>query len=151
MAAVTPVRTRRAPAPAGSGAPARVRLSIVRPPSRHSHGRWPRPLWLALAFVFLSLLAVGAAHAYLVAGQVRLAHLQQQLDTAQNSERGLEVQVARLEDPAQVVTQGEQQGLSAPTQVTDLPLVAPTSAPRPAPRPAPRSSSSSSSGTRPRR
>jgi cell division protein FtsL len=73
--------------------------------------------------VLASLLAVGGAHAYLTAGQVRLARLQQQLESAQTTERGLEVQVAQLEDPSRVVNQAQQQGLTVPSQVTDLPLV----------------------------
>lgn len=70
-----------------------------------------------------SLLAAGGAHAYLVQGQVRLAQLQQELVTAQAQQHDLEVQVAQLESPSQVVSQGEQQGLTIPSQVTDLPLV----------------------------
>lgn len=69
------------------------------------------------------MLAVGGAHAYLVQGQVHLARLQHELTSAQAEQRNLEVQVAQLEDPSNVVAQAEQHGLSAPSQVTDLPLV----------------------------
>lgn len=76
-----------------------------------------------------SLLAVGGAHAYLVQGQVRLARLQHELTTAQSEQRALEVQVAQLEDPSNVVAQAEQHGLTVPSQVTDLPLVGTGAAP----------------------
>ncbi len=78
---------------------------------------------LALGTLLASLLLVGGAHAYLTAGQVRLARLQEQLGSAQARERGLQVQVAQLENPSHVVTQAQQQGLTVPSQVTDLPLV----------------------------
>ncbi|HAM02910.1 MAG TPA: hypothetical protein DCQ30_11905 [Acidimicrobiaceae bacterium] len=79
---------------------------------------------LAVGCAACSLLAVGGAHAYLVQGQVRLAHLQHELTTAQTEQRALEVQVAQLENPSNVVSQAEQHGLNVPSQVTDLPLVA---------------------------
>jgi cell division protein FtsL len=78
---------------------------------------------LAVGCAVCSVLAVGGAHAYLVQGQVRLAHLQHDLTTAQTEQRALEVQVAQLEDPSNVVSQAEQHGLNVPSQVTDLPLV----------------------------
>jgi cell division protein FtsB len=119
-----PARARRAPAPsaAPSASPSRrPPLRVVgprrRPPARR------RALALAVGGAVASLLAVGGAQAYLVQGQVRLARLQQQLTTAQSEQRSLEVQVARLEDPSNVVSQAERQGLSVPSQVTDLPLV----------------------------
>lgn len=78
---------------------------------------------LAVGVALASLLAVSGAHAYLVQGQVRLARLQQQLSSVQTEQRDLQVQVARLESPATVVSEGEKQGLTVPSQVTDLPLV----------------------------
>jgi cell division protein FtsL len=78
---------------------------------------------MAVAVALASLLAVAGAHAYLVQGQVRLARLEQQLSSAQSTQRDLEVQVARLDDPSHVVSQGEQHGLTVPAHVTDLPPV----------------------------
>jgi cell division protein FtsL len=78
---------------------------------------------VALVLVVGSLLAVAGAQAYLTQGQVRLARLQQQLTNEEARQRDLQLQVARLEDPSHVVGQAQQQGLSVPNQVTDLPLV----------------------------
>jgi uncharacterized protein HemX len=111
----------RAPAPSRAPAPRRPPLRVVGPRRRRPARR--RPLALAVGAALASLLAVGAAHAYLVQGQVRLAHLEQQLTAAQDQQRDLQVQLSRLEDPSHVVTQAEQQGLTVPSQVTDLPLV----------------------------
>lgn len=127
MAVATgPARLRRDQAP--------LRAPARRPPLRvvAPQRRPPRParrsgVGLALAVVLVALLAVAGAQAYLVQGQVRLAHLQQQLGSAQGRQRDLEAQVARLEDPAAVVGQAQRQGLSVPQQVTDLPLVTPSS------------------------
>ena len=125
MAATSaPARARRAPASAPAGAPRRPPLRVVRPERRGpSRSRLRPPVALALGSVLASLLAVGAAHAYLTAGQVKLAHIQQELAGAQATERSLQVQVAQLEDPSHVVARAQQQGLTVPTQVTDLPLV----------------------------
>ena len=126
MAIAAPARVRRAPAPGRQDRPRRPPLRVVTP-SRRQPPRSRRPLALAMGFALSSLLAVGAAHAYLVQGQVRLANLQQQLTAAQSEENGLQVQVAELEQPSHVVTQAQHQGLAVPAQVTDLPLVAGTS------------------------
>lgn len=121
--ATAPARARHTPLPARQPAGRRPPLRVVGPRRRRPQRARRSPLVLALGTVLASLLAVGGAHAYLTAGQVRLARLQQQLDSAQSSERGLEVQVAQLEDPSHVVNQAQQQGLTVPSQVTDLPLV----------------------------
>jgi cell division protein FtsL len=80
-------------------------------------------LVVSLVLSIGSLLVVAAAQAYLTQGQVRLARLQQQLSTEESRHRDLELQVAQLEDPSHVVSKAQQQGLSVPAQVTDLPLV----------------------------
>jgi hypothetical protein len=120
--ATAPAGVRRAPAPARQPA-RRPPLRVVGPRRNRPVRRRRSPLVLVLGTVLASLLTVAGAHAYLTAGQVRLARLQQQLSTAQSLERGLEVQVAQLEDPSRVVGQAQQQGLTVPGQVTDLPLV----------------------------
>ncbi|MHB8329595.1 MAG: hypothetical protein ACYDD6_08240 [Acidimicrobiales bacterium] len=70
-----------------------------------------------------SLLAVAGAEAYITQGQVRLARLEQQLNTQQADHRDLELQVAQLENPSSIVSQAQQHGLTVPSQVTDLPLL----------------------------
>jgi hypothetical protein len=126
MAVAAPARSRRAPAPARTPASRRPPLSVVAP--RHRPPLLRRRRALALGVALASVLAVGGAHAYLVEGQVRLARLQQQLAAAQVHQRDLEVEVARLQSPSQVVAQGTHQGLAVPSQVTDLPLVPASSA-----------------------
>jgi hypothetical protein len=131
MAVAAPARSRRAPAPARTPASRRPPLSVVAP--RHRPPLLRRRRALALGVALASVLAVGGAHAYLVEGQVRLARLQQQLAAAQVHQRDLEVEVARLQSPSQVVAQGTHQGLAVPSQVTDLPLVpAPSASAAPA-------------------
>jgi hypothetical protein len=67
---------------------------------------------------------VAAGHAYLTQGQVRLARLQGQLGSQLGQHRDLELQVAQLEQPANVLSQAQKQGLVVPSNVTDLPQVA---------------------------
>lgn len=124
MPTSAPARVRRASAPARPPASSRTPLRVVGPRPRPPASR--RPLVLAVGTAIASLLAVGAAHAYLTEGQVRLAQLEQQLDTAQTQQRSMEVQVAELEAPGRVVAQADKDGLSSPKSVTDLPLVSST-------------------------
>ncbi|MHB8682396.1 MAG: hypothetical protein ACYDA2_09935 [Acidimicrobiales bacterium] len=122
--AATATRARRAPATAPARqAPRRAPLRAVEPARRRTRRTRRGPLALSLTIAVGSLLSVAGAHAYLTQGQVHLARLQQQLSTAQAQNRDLELRVARLEDPQHVVTQAQQQGLTVPQQVTDLPLV----------------------------
>lgn len=121
--AATATRARRAPAPVRSAprrAPLRVVESRRRPPARRRRGI----LLASFALVVGSLLAVAGAQAYLTQGQVRLARIQQQLTTEQARHRDLELKVAQLDDPSHVVAKAQQQGLTVPAQVTDLPLIA---------------------------
>ena len=124
--AIGPARLRRDQAPARAPAPRRPPLRVVAPRRRPPRTARRSGVGLAVAIVLVTLLAVAGAQAYLVQGQVHLAHLQQQLDNAQGRQRDLEAQVARLEDPSAVVGAAQQQGMSVPQQVTDLPLVTPS-------------------------
>lgn len=120
--AATAARTRRIAAPQRTPAP-RKDLRVVAPATRRSRRPARRTLAIAVVIVVGSMLVVAGAQAYLTQGQVRLARLQQQLSNAQAQHRDLELQVAQLENPATVVAKGQQQGLTAPAQVTDVPLV----------------------------
>ena len=101
------------------------------------HAARPRPRRsrvlgvLAAVLVVGSLLAVAAAHAYLTEGQVSLTRMQHQLQGALTAQRSLEVQVARMEDPSHIVSQAQQQGLTAPSQIGDLQPVSLSSQPPP--------------------
>jgi hypothetical protein len=66
---------------------------------------------------------VVAASAYLTQGQVRLTRMQQQLTSELGQHRDLELRVAQLADPSNVVSQAQRDGLTAPSKVTDLPQV----------------------------
>jgi hypothetical protein len=70
---------------------------------------------------------VVAASAYLTQGQVRLTRMQQQLTAQLGRHRDLELRVAQLADPSNVVSQAQRHGLTAPSRVTDLPQVSPAS------------------------
>ena len=72
------------------------------------------------AIILMSLLIVVAASAYLTQGQVRLTRMQDQLTSVLGRHRVLEYRLARLSDPSRVVTQAENDGLVAPSKVTDL-------------------------------
>ncbi|HZU80456.1 MAG TPA: hypothetical protein VE991_11120, partial [Acidimicrobiales bacterium] len=122
-------RARRAPATAPLRTAPRRDLRVVKPASRRPRRASRRTLFAAVTLVVGSMLAVAGAQAYVTQGQVRLARLQQQLSNAQAHHRDLELQVAQLEDPASVVTKGQQQGLTVPAQVTDVPLVGHASPP----------------------
>jgi len=124
MAPATATRTRPAQAPLRAPA-RRAPLRVVEPRRRPPSRRRRAPVVLALVLSVGSLLMVAAAQAYLTQGQVRLARLQQQLTNEEANHRDLELQVAGKEDPSQVVTRAQQQGLTVPPQVNDVPLVTP--------------------------
>ncbi|MGD0320552.1 MAG: hypothetical protein ABSC00_02930 [Acidimicrobiales bacterium] len=100
------------------------RLKVVEGRRRHPH-RTGRFVVLAVALALGSLLAVAGAQAYLTQGQVRLTRLQEQLNTQLGQHRDLELRVAQLEQPANVLSEAQKQGLVAPNGVTDLPQVNP--------------------------
>ncbi len=126
-------------------APERVRTDTVavpvrvprpsQPPRRASESpgvrgpRWPlrRTAALCGAIVMASLLVVVAASAYMTQGQVRLTRLQGQLTSVLGQHHDLEERVAHLSDPSTVVSQSEHHGLVAPSDVTDLTQVDPSS------------------------
>lgn len=128
MPAATATRARRAPAPVRAPAP-RPPLKVVAQRRRPPVARRRRVVLLCALLSVGSLLLVAAAQAYLTQGQVHLARLQQQLNAEEAHHRDLELRVASLEDPSHVVGQAQQQGLTVPTQVTDLPLVSVGSSP----------------------
>jgi hypothetical protein len=76
----------------------------------------------------------------LTQGQVRLTRLQEQLNTQLGQHRDLETRVAQLEQPANVLSEAQKQGLVAPKEVTDLSQVEP---------PAPQRSTISGTSKRP--
>ncbi|HUC38459.1 MAG TPA: hypothetical protein VMR97_15205 [Acidimicrobiales bacterium] len=92
-------------------------------------GRRGRPRRLAAvsaaAVAVGSLLAVTGAHAYLTQGQARLSRLQDQLSSQLTKNRDLELRVAQLEQPSNVMSEAQKQGLVTPSSVTDLPQANP--------------------------
>ncbi len=87
--------------------------------------RWTpvRTATLCGVIVLVSLLMVVAASAYLTQGEVRLTRMQQQLTSELGQHRNLLARAAQLSDPSTVVSRAERDGLTAPSKVTDLPLV----------------------------
>ncbi len=128
VTAATAARLQRATAPARAPTRRPARAVVLRAVETRRRPPAPRrrPVAMVVSLVLAvgSLLSVADAQAYLTQGQVRLARLQQQLTGEQARHRDLELQVADLEDPSQVVNKAQQQGLTVPAQVTDLPLVA---------------------------
>jgi hypothetical protein len=90
--------------------------------------RWslPKTATLAGVIVLVSLLMVVAASAYLTQGQVSLTQMQGQLNAVLDQHHLLEDQVATLSNPSKVVSQSQDHGLVAPTNVTDLNQVNPS-------------------------
>lgn len=122
-------------APVSSQARARQRQSAGHPQVRarplevvERRRRSPRRTRRGLVVVAISLmigspLAVVGAQAYLTQGQARLAKLQEQLNAQINQHRDLELRVAQLEQPGNVLAQAQKQGLVSPSNVVDLPQV----------------------------
>lgn len=105
---------------------------------------WRRRVVLSVVVVVGSLLSVAAAQAYLTQGQVRLARLQQQLNTQVGQHHDLELQVAQLEQPSHIVSVAQKAGLAVPTQVQNLPQVNLSQTPQTPQTPASHSTSTTS-------
>jgi cell division protein FtsL len=115
---------RRAPVPGSGPESAPPRLRVVGPPTRQRRPWSIRPtLIAAVTLVLGSLLAVAVAQAYMTQQQVRLTAVQTRLAAQAGEYRDLELRVAELSNPAHVVGAAQQQGLTVPSQITDLPEV----------------------------
>jgi cell division protein FtsL len=115
---------RRAPVPSRDPDHALPRLRVVGPPSRHRKPWSIRPTLIAVVTLVLgSLLAVAVAQAYMTQQQVRLTAVQTRLAAQAGEHRDLELKVAELSNPAHVVGAAQSQGLTVPSQITDLPEV----------------------------
>jgi hypothetical protein len=106
----------------------RSRPAVASPGRRGPRWSLRRAAVLSGALVLCSLLMVVTASAYLTQGQVRLTRMQQQLTSELGRHRDLEARVAQLADPNNVVSQAQHHGLTAPSQVTDIPQVNPSPA-----------------------
>jgi len=88
-------------------------------------------LVVAVALVVGSLLLVAGAQAYMTQQQVRLTQIETRLSTQVGEHHDLELRVAQLSNPAHIVSAAQQQGLTVPSQVTDLtPVTVPPAADR---------------------
>jgi cell division protein FtsL len=131
-----PAAARRAtaapqPRPSTRRPPLRVfepepRRSSRRGLSRRGH------VWVGVALVVASLLAVVVADAMVAQGQVRLASIQSKIDGQLAIQKTAQSDVAQLAAPARIVGQAIVQGSVAPAQVVDLPQV-PLNVPLPVP------------------
>ncbi len=117
--------TRRAPAPSrGPVGDRRPRLEVVGPPTRRRALSSIRPtLVIAAVLVVGSLLFAAATEAYMTQQQVRLSQVQARLAVQAGEHHNLELRVAQLSNPSHVVSAAQRQGLTVPSQVTDLPQV----------------------------
>ena len=96
-------------------------LRVVGPPTRRRAPWSLRPtLVVVVALVLGSLLMVAGAQAYLTQEQVRLTTIQTQLTAQVAEHHDLEYRVAQLSNPAHIVGAAQRQGLTVPSQVTDL-------------------------------
>ncbi len=116
------------------------RRAVRRGRPRHAH------VWLAVALVVGSLLVVVVGDALVAQGQVRLANLQLAIGSEQAAQKAMQTEVAQLAAPDRVVQQGIALGLTAPSQVVNLPEV-PLDVPLPVPNTTPVASASSALST----
>jgi len=141
---MTPVATGAARPSTPRAAPRRSRSSVrpalrlvERAPStrRRRLGR-RASIWLSVAMVAGSLLAVVAGDDLVTQGQIRLASINGQLSKATATNKTEQVAVAQKAAPTRVVRIAEAQGLVATPQVNYLPEV-PLDVPLPAPQTGP--------------
>jgi cell division protein FtsL len=103
---------------------ARPPLKVVPPRRRNARRRRRIVVYLPAVMVVLALLIVVAGQALLANGQVRIASLDQQLQTAQAQHSQRELSVAKMETPSRIV--GDATGqlqMVHPNKVTQLPYV----------------------------
>jgi hypothetical protein len=126
MAVATAPARRPAGRPTPRPAPRRPPLRVFEPEKKRPF-RFRRTgrhqLWLSVGMIVTSLLAVVVGDAFVTQSQVRLAHLQVEVDAATATQKALATTVAQLAAPTRVVARGIQLGLTAPAQVVDLPQV----------------------------
>ncbi len=107
-------------------------------------------IWLAVALVAGSLLAVVVGDALVAQGQVRLASIQLKISAAEATQKAMRVEVAQLAAPNRIVVVATANGLTPPAKIIDVPQVpldvalpgqqasaAPAPAAKAAPAPAP--------------
>jgi cell division protein FtsL len=76
---------------------------------------------VSVVLVVGSLLMVTGARAYLTQGQVQLTRIQDQLQYQASEHSVLQLRVAELENPSNVLSQAQKQGLVVPASVSDIP------------------------------
>ncbi len=112
---------RRVAVPSRGPDAVRPHLQVVGPPRRRRSPGSLRPtLVAAVVLVVGSLLLVAGAQAYMTQQQVRLTQIESSLSTQVGEHHDLELRVAQLSNPAHIVSAAQQQGLTVPSQVTDL-------------------------------
>ena len=117
---------RRAAAPQPRPSVRRPPLRVFQPEPRRRTRRGrsrSAPVWLAVALIVGSLLAVVVGDTLVAQDQVRLARLQSAIGSAQAAQKSMQTEVAQLAAPDRVVQQGIALGLTAPAQVVNLPEV----------------------------
>lgn len=124
---VSPAKARQRPSAGQPEARARA-LEVMERRPRSPRGARRGAIVVAVALMVGSPLAVVGAQAYLTQGQARLARLQEQLEAQTSQHRDLELRVAQLEQPANVLSEAQKQGLVSPSNVVDLPQVDQSSA-----------------------
>lgn len=128
-----------APAKGPQRAPLRVVPSRRRFSRRRAEGSRRLVTYLPLIMVVLALLAVVVGQAMLANGQVRMTHMEQRLQVAQQEHRVREFQVSQLETPTRIVGEAiSQLHMVHPSHVTQVPNV-PLNKPLPTPNVTPAS------------
>ncbi len=80
-----------------------------------------------------TLMSVVLAHSYLAEAQVRMTRVQSELSAAQAKHESEELKVSKMETPSRINAAAQQEHLSAPGQITQVPHVS-LSKPIPSPK-----------------
>jgi hypothetical protein len=101
--------------------PQRRHLGVFRPDQSREKLRRPRAFVIGPVLILIALLAVVAAQAVLMQGQVTLTNLQGEVASAQNSRYDLQLEIAKEEQPSTVVAGAKRDGMVVPQVLNELP------------------------------
>jgi hypothetical protein len=124
-----PNRERHSHVASPEQSPPRRHLWVFRPAQKRERLRRPRAFVIGPVLVLVALLAVVAAQAILMEGQVTLTKLQGDVSAAQISRYDLQLKIAGEEQPSTIVAAAKRDGMIVPSVLNELPPAAGNSDP----------------------